>query len=131
MPQGTSFAELLDANLGCTVVPPPAAPRAWNSRPLTAPIFGFDVRLETAPRAAVRQASAPVEAQVPVRLTRLERQSLDDAPTPDALRRAYRTLAHRYHPDRHQDRSASEREQLARLFAEATEHYRRLLTRRP
>jgi hypothetical protein len=104
-------------------VPPPAAPRVWNARPLTAPIFNFEVRLE-APK-----VSAPIEPPVPTQLTRLERQSLDEAADAEALRRAYRTLAHRYHPDRHQGRSASEREQFARLFAEATDRYRRLTRR--
>lgn len=122
MPHAATFAELLDANLGCTVVRPPAAPRAWPNRPLTAPIVAFDVRVAAALRPTRQEP-------VPVRLTPFERQSLDDAPSPDALRRAYRALAHRYHPDRHQDRSAPEREQFARLFAEATEHYR-LLTHR-
>jgi DnaJ-class molecular chaperone len=54
---------------------------------------------------------------------------LDDAFTPETLRRAFRKLAHRYHPDRHSGSSAAERARLARLFAEATDHYR-LLTRR-
>jgi hypothetical protein len=108
-------------------VPPPAAPRVWANRPLTAPLFAFEFTLQPARPAAV--APAPAETTLPATLPRLERQALDDAGTPDALRRAYRTLAHRYHPDRHHGRSASDREQLARLFAEATEHYR-LLARR-
>jgi hypothetical protein len=112
---------MLDANLGCTVVPP-VAPRAWSSRPLTSPLFAFERPLTPA-------RPVGVEPPLPVHLTSLERQTLEGARTPDALRRAYRTLAHRYHPDRHQGCSAAEREQLARLFAEATEHYR-LLTRR-
>ena len=121
MQDAATFAEILDTHLGCTVVPP-AAPRAWSSRPLTSPLFAVDLRL-TAPRPAT------VEPTLPARLTSLERQTLDDAKTPDALRRAYRKLAHRYHPDRHPASSLAERERLARLFAEATEHYR-LLTRR-
>jgi hypothetical protein len=130
MRNGASFSEMLDAQLGCTVVPPPAPPRAWSNRPLTTPLFAFEPldfardRLPLIPARPVR-----VEAPPPVQLTSLERQTLEDAPTPDALRRAYRTLARRYHPDRHQGCSPAEREQLARLFAEATEHYR-LLTRR-
>src|SRR5262245_61018646 len=114
MATAASFAEMLDAQLGCTVVPPRAAPRVSNNRPLTSPLFSSELRVEPAPR-AVRQAVRPVEAPLPVRLTQQERQTLDDAPDADALRRAYRTLAHRYHPDRHHDRSASEREHLARL----------------
>ena len=121
MQDAATFAEILDTHLGCTVVPP-AAPPAWSSRPLTSPLFAFDLRLTAASPAAV----APT---LPARLTSLERQTLDDARTPDALRRAYRTLAHRYHPDRHPSSGPAERERLARLFAEATEYYR-LLTRR-
>ena len=120
-----SFAELLDAQLGCTNVPP-AAP-VWNSRPVTAPLFAFELPLTPArPAPAPSRAPVPAGPALPVRLTSLDRQSLDEARTPDALRRAYRTLARRYHPDHHQGCSAAERERLARLFAEATEHYRRL-----
>jgi hypothetical protein len=122
VPNAATFAEILDTHLGCTVVPPPAAPRAWSGRPLTSPLFAFEL-----PLTATRRA--PVEPALPAQLTALERQTLDDAPTPDALRRAYRTLAHRYHPDRHPASSLAERERLARLFAEATEHYRRLTRR--
>ena len=121
MQDAATFAEILDTHLGCTVVPP-AAPPAWSSRPLTSPLFAFDLRLTAASPAAVAPA-------LPARLTSLERQTLDDARTPDALRHAYRKLAHRYHPDRHPASSPAERARLASLFAEATDHYR-LLTRR-
>ena len=118
MRNGTSFAAMLDAHLGCTDVPPAAA-HVWRNRPLTAPLFAFELPLTAA-------RPAPVEPPPPVHLTSLERQTLDDARTPDALRRAYRKLARRYHPDRHQGCGAAERERLARLFAEATDHYRLL-----
>ena len=122
MANAATFAEILDTHLGCTVVPP-AVPRGWSSRPLTAPLFSFEqAGLKTGSR-------VPLEPPRPLQLSALERQTLDEARTPDALRRAYRTLAHRYHPDRHPASSPAERERLARLFAEATEHYR-LLTRR-
>lgn len=42
----------------------------------------------------------------------------------DELRREYRQLALRFHPDRHADRSALECEQRARNFAEAADLYR-------
>ena len=114
-----SFAEILDAELGCTNVPP--AVHVWNARPVTAPLFAFEL-----PLTAARPAPVPalVESPLPVHLSAFERQTLDDARTPDALRRAYRTLARRYHPDHHQGCAVAERERLARLFAEATEHYR-------
>ena len=113
-----SFAEILDSELGCTHVPP--AVHVWNSRPVTAPLFAFELPLRPAP------APIRVEPPPPVRLSAFERQTLHDATTLDALRRAYRTLARRYHPDHHQGCSAPERERLARLFAEATELYRQL-----
>lgn len=118
MQDAATFAEILDTHLGCTVVPPPAAPRAWSDRPLTTPLFAFELPLTAARR-------GPVEPPLPAQLTSAERQTLDDARTPDALRHAYRKLAHRYHPDRHPASTVAERERLARLFAEATAHYRR------
>jgi len=120
-----SFAELLDAHLGCTNVPPAAG--VWNNRPVTAPLFAFELPLTPA-RPAPTKAPARVEQPLPVRLSALERQSLREARTPDALRRAYRTLARRYHPDHHQGCSATERERLARLFAEAADLYSSLRT---
>jgi hypothetical protein len=130
MRDGASFAEILETHLGCMVVPP-AAPRGWSNRPLTTPLFAFDFPLTAGHRQAglKTRSHEPVEPSRPVHLTSLERQTLEDAQTPDALRRAYRTLAQRYHPDRHPTSSLAERERVARLFAEATEHYR-LLTRR-
>ena len=49
---------------------------------------------------------------------------LDERLSPRTLRRAFKRLARRYHPDRHPGSSAAEQERLAHLFAEATEHYR-------
>jgi curved DNA-binding protein CbpA len=43
------------------------------------------------------------------------------------LRREYRRLAYRLHPDRHHERGDVERERLAHAFGEATNHYRDLL----
>jgi hypothetical protein len=115
MRNGASFAEMLDAHLGCTNVPP--TPRVWSNRPATPALFAFELPLTAA-------RPARVEAPQPLHLTSPERQTLDDARTPDALRRAYRNLALRYHPDRHQGCSAAEHERLAGLFAEATAYYR-------
>jgi hypothetical protein len=123
-----SFAEVLDSHLGCTEVPSPT--RVWSSRPLTSPLFAFERPLPASrPVSAATAAPVAVEAPLPAALTSLERQTLDDAPTLDALRRAYRTLARRYHPDCHEGRGPVERDRLARLFAEATGHYRRLTRR--
>ena len=47
--------------------------------------------------------------------------------TAGELRSAYRALARRYHPDSHQGSSDVVKARLTRLFADLTEHYRRLL----
>jgi hypothetical protein len=120
-----SFAEILDAELGCTPVPPPA--RAWSGRPLTPPLFAFERPQTAAPRRASVQPALPAQPPPPARLTSSELQTLADARTLDALRGAYRTLARRYHPDRHPGCSPTERARLARLFAEATDSYRSLV----
>ena len=44
--------------------------------------------------------------------------------TADELRREFRRLAQRYHPDRHGAASAGELESLSRRFSEATDGYR-------
>jgi curved DNA-binding protein CbpA len=46
----------------------------------------------------------------------------------DDLRRAYRELARRYHPDRHPHLPAAERTRLAAQFADVTAAYRTLIT---
>jgi hypothetical protein len=111
-----TFAEILDAQLGCTDVPP-AAVRAWRSRPLTAPLFTFALPLTAVP-------AEHVEPPLPARLTSLDVKALDDATTRKALRVAFRTLARRYHPDSHPGCSPDDRARLSRLFAEATDRYR-------
>jgi hypothetical protein len=170
MAGGTTFAELLDAQLNCTAVPP-AAP-VWSNRPVTSALFVFDLPLTPAaqppapayvrhqPAVAAAHAAAPdtassasvppaadtagdfVEPSFPhvsihrSRLTMLEQRALaalnrlgadlDEHLTPATLRRAFKALAHRYHPDRHPGCSADEQARLARLFADATAHYRLL-----
>jgi DnaJ-class molecular chaperone len=48
--------------------------------------------------------------------------------TAHELRSAYRTLARRYHPDRHPASSEIEKARLARAFAEMSGSHRHLLT---
>jgi hypothetical protein len=55
---------------------------------------------------------------------------LDAQFTADQLRRAFRILARRYHPDRHPDTDAAATARLARTFAEVVECHRCLLSRR-
>ena len=74
----------------------------------------------------------------PVRaLTGAQQQSLEALNTLGAqltsgftgreLRRAYRAIAQRVHPDRQHDCGEAERARRARLFVAATAHYRHLL----
>jgi hypothetical protein len=143
MRDGATFAQILDAHLGCTDVPPPAA-RVWSSRPATAPLFSFNLPLTaarqnrgwSAPPMPAPAPAPPVPAATPIALTPLERRALnalnelgaalDDALTSASLRHAFRALARRYHPDANPGLSAAEHAQLARLFAVASEHYRLL-----
>lgn len=157
-----TFAEMLEAELNCTNVPP--ASSAWN-RPLTAPLFIFDLSRPVGSVSGIdlRSAGRPLDSQrgpvahahprVPhqqrtaprseppatqtIRLTAPERRALEalnnlgadlgDSLSPRTLRRAFRRLARRYHPDRHPGSSTAEHERLARVFVEATEHYRVLV----
>lgn len=153
MPAGVAFAEILDEKLGAftafTPRPVPfSTPRYTPPHPLlyAAPHQQY----RTAPYGAVppgrrHVARAPVPASPVVgsappprpaartltgreqaafeRLTALgARIGLDFSAV--ELRRAFRTLARRYHPDRHPDSDAAEQARLAGLFADIHDHYR-------
>ena len=128
VPGTATFAEMLEAELNCTHAPRSSG--AWN-RPLTTPIFFFE-----RPRPATH-APTPAHAPSPTKPARLSAREmrslaalndlgagLGNNLSSSSLRRAFRQLARRYHPDRHPGSSVAEQQRLARLFAEATEHYR-------
>jgi hypothetical protein len=146
MPCAVSFAEMLEAELNCTNVPPRArhASSAWN-RPLTTPLLVFEysrppanVRDEDlrSPKKQERTSPfrefppAPPRTPLNARETRALMAlnalgaDLDGDLSVAELRRAFRRLARRYHPDRHPGSNTAEQERLARAFVEATEHYR-------
>lgn len=117
--------------------PEPVIPvaRAWIRWPDAPPASPF-LRLPPLPAAAPRWMladGAPVRRPAH-RLTAEQQQAFERferlgarAPagfTADELRREFRQLALRFHPDRHADRSPLEREQRARNFAEAADLYR-------
>jgi curved DNA-binding protein CbpA len=52
---------------------------------------------------------------------------LSPAFTADELRRAFRTLARAYHPDRHGDRGAHEQARFGELFTRARAAYETLI----
>jgi hypothetical protein len=145
MRSAATFAELLEAELKCTNVR--HASSAWN-RPLTAPLFVFDVP-RSAGGAPCRDPLAPayiptheerarLHTEIPatskIGLSDRERQALavlndlgadlGESLSLSTLRRAFRKLARRYHPDRHPGSSTAEQKRMARAFVEATDHYR-------
>ena len=89
--------------------PRPVDPAEPSARPAPAPKFRLTT-LEARALAALNALGA----------------DLDDSVCPETLRKAFRRLAHRYHPDRHPGIGATETARLARQFADATAHYRPL-----
>lgn len=149
---GLTFADTLDAALGSersyTPVPPPGAP--FTSRHANPFLFSnwtaqramdgyakvWQPRCE--PAAAEPRMAPPQAAPRPARvLTEVQRREFDAlrrsgaALTADftvaELRREYRKLARRFHPDSHPGCSASVAETLSREFAAVTASYQRLL----
>jgi hypothetical protein len=125
------FARVLDEKL--------AAGEAEARAPFRpAPVFGFfDFSAPPGqafrPRPTPRCAPPPPPPQ-PRRLSKRQHQALDDLNTlgaslditftADDLRRAFRTLAHRYHPDRHPRTTCDEQARLAAQFRRAHDAYR-------
>jgi hypothetical protein len=86
-----------------------------------------------APSASPRPATAPAARELTLRQQRAldELIALGAELTADftaaTLRRAFRVLARRYHPDRHPDCTPVDHARLSRLFAGLTDNYRCLL----
>jgi hypothetical protein len=99
---------------------------------------GLHVRAAVVQKGPPGSAPPPPRSRRPVRHLPLRHQLALDALAdlganlrPDftlpELRSAFRTLARRYHPDRHAVSDGDEQHRRARLFAAATDHYHCLL----
>jgi hypothetical protein len=138
---GRSFADVLDDVLGVSEPPEPRQ----TQRPLTTapphPFLFFRLprpveTVETAQPVTAQLDSVPAAGRGTRLLTPAERSALDLLVglgarltadfLVDELRREYRRLAHRVHPDRHPAASLDERIRLSHTFAAATDAYRLL-----
>ena len=130
-----SFADVLEDTIRRMSVEATAgASRAWAAqpvspanaafvfaRPLTTPLPRWP---EAFPRPPRRPHPLTADQQRALRCFLALGGEVADDFTAHELRREYRRLAHRYHPDRHLDRAPAERALLARQFADATDSYR-------
>jgi len=130
-----SFADVLEDTIRrMSVEATPRASRAWAAqpapplntafvfaRPLTTPIPRWP---EAFPRPPRRPHLLTADQQRALRSFLALGGVVADDFTAHELRREFRRLAHRYHPDRHLDAAPAERARLARQFADATESYR-------
>ncbi len=148
-----TFADVLDDALGVTAGPALPSSRG-ASTPTIQPVNPFlfftlpaaaGMRGPYAPapwkdtrNQAVAVAPEPAEVRQPARsLTTAQQRALSLLTscgarlTPDftlqELRREYRQLARRIHPDRHNSCTPAERERLSRQFSELSDSYRNLL----
>lgn len=145
MARGKAFVEVLDEVLGSE----PATPARGRSAPggfATPSIYFFDTRLNARPDAAAWRPPTPSEAAPPPppppsprprrALSPRHREALeafvdlgariDDDFTAAELRSVFRSLALRYHPDRHPGSSDGERTHLSACFAQLHDAYEAL-----
>jgi hypothetical protein len=153
----TRFVDILDAHLGERPGPTPVTTTAAASRPAEVYHLPFlhtwngpaaagvpkraisaDPRPAPPARETTRAETTPRKPRrVPHRLTPAQQTALrellacgaelHDDFTADDLRRTFRSLAQRYHPDRHPGAADDEHRRLATTFARVNEGYRVLL----
>jgi hypothetical protein len=154
MLSGVTFAEVLAQEMagflprGPVSAPKPPPPPIYRFVPpnpflYTKPLLHFRASAygSIARPADASRLTVPVMPTLPPRrprrLTKRQRRALDELVglgadlhadfTDRELRSAYRTLARRYHPDRHPASSETEKARFARVFADLNENHRRLL----
>lgn len=134
--RGQSFEEFLEEALRAADEAD-GREQMWTRRldaPVTSPLLIFATPVP--PRRAPWAFTGEPRRRQPHRLTVEQHAALEsltllgaDLPpgfTAEELRREYRRLARRYHPDGQQDGSALDRTQAARCFAQVVDAYRRL-----
>jgi len=144
MDGGATFAEVLEARVGAweagdaparTIPPRRTAPpdpllsvephvRFWATPYATMAGDRVAPAAAAPPRRRCRRLTAP-EQRALDGLVRLGATLGPDFTAAD-LRTAFRTLARRYHPDSHPTSDTAEHTRLARVFADVSEHHRRL-----
>lgn len=148
-----TFADVLDDALGITAGPGISSSRGVSTPTFSpvSPFLFFRLPADAGRRVTYESATAkhartqaiavapePAGFHQPARtLTVQQQRALDQLTALGArltadftfqeLRREYRQLARRIHPDRHNHCTASERERLSRQFAELSDSYRHLL----
>lgn len=100
----------------------PARPFATSGASPWTPVYGAGPGAQTRP---VRRLT-PAQRQAVDALRALGADLLTDSFTDAEAKSAFRTLARRFHPDRHPGSSDAERARLARSFAAACAAYRTL-----
>lgn len=138
---GPCFADLLDAALAVPAAADAAEPRRWArtpAAPAASTVLLFATPLTSRVPRWLAAAGAPAARRSPHRLTADQQQAFDRLRllgaelhagfTAGELRREFRRLARRFHPDAQGSGTAVDRAAAARCFAEAADACRRLST---
>jgi DnaJ-domain-containing protein 1 len=102
------------------------APKPRADDPTAPPHLQRAEFLHGRPRHRSRASTRKIEAAAPHRSGALRVLGLGEGATSEDIRRAFRDLAHRHHPDRHLAASPEERKRLFLRFAEISRAYHAL-----
>jgi hypothetical protein len=106
-----------------------ARDRGYRASPVLERAFGLFTPAPGGPARPARRPHrlTPVAQAAFDELCRCGAHDLDRGFTPDELKREYRSLALRLHPDRHPEAGAAERARLSATFSRVSAAYRELL----